>query len=285
MSIASTFPNDLRFIPAQGIMAFRAGSGGGGAWRLFVLAKNLDAKGKGCVNRELVRSFAFFLGIRPKTFDRWLNAARVFGFVSDIQRNTGEWDLVLISHKKAASILDHKNRHTRFISLPANLLVRKKWKSFIFAAWQAQFTNNGQRLVSQKKQRDITGVLEQTQRQYNKDAGVTSKKNYAISNIHANGYNGALEFGCRAGLFRYWDEKTHQMYLGWRIPNTRIFSPFRTSGSYKTQRALSLFNKTADQYSRTMKALRKEQTTLNEIYYFYRNSNNGNGLWIHLPLK
>lgn len=251
------------------------------------MAKNLDTKGMGYVGRELVRSFALFLGVNSRTFDRWLNAARVSGFVSDIQRKTGEWDLVLISHENAANILDHhKEIHTNYISLPAYLLVAKGWKSYVFAAWQAQFTNNGERLVSQKKQFELTGISEQVQRQYNKEAGVTSKKNYAISNIHANGYNGVLEFSSRAGLFKYWDEKTHQLYLGWRIPNARTFPLLGTSGSHKTQRTLSLFNKTVKQYSNSMKALRKQQTnTFNEMYVFFRNSKNGNGLWTHLPLK
>jgi hypothetical protein len=287
MNTTSTFPNDLRFIPIQGIKSFRAGTGTGGAWRLFVLAKNLDTTGRGHVSRELVRAFALSLGINSKTFDRWLNSARVSGFVSDIQRKTGEWDLLLISHEKVVSILDHnKNIRPIYISLPACLLISKGWKSYVFAAWQAQFTNNGERLVSQKKQFEITGVSEQLQRQYNREAGVTSKKNYAISNIHANGFHGVLEFGSRAGLFKYWNEKTHQLYLGWRIPNTRIFSLLRTSGSHKTRRALSLFNKTVEQYSNSMKALRKQQTnTFSELYVFYRNSKSGNGLWTHLPLK
>jgi hypothetical protein len=282
---SSLFPQNLRFIPIQGIRSFHAGTGASGAWRLFVLAKNLDTKGIGYVGRELVRSFALSLRVNSKTFDRWLNAARVSGFVSDIQRKTGEWDLILISHKQVANILDHKEIHVPYISLPARLLVGKGWKSYVFAAWQSQFTNNGERLVSQKKQFELTGISEQVQRQYNKEAGVTSKKNYAISNIHANGFHGVLEFGSRAGLFKYWNEKTHQLYLGWRIPNARIFPLLGTSGSYKTQRALSLFNKTVDQYSSTMKALRKKQTTLNEVYIFYRNSKNGNGLWTHMPLN
>ena len=282
VATVSAFPHELRFIPIQGIKSFHAGAGG--AWRAFILAKNL-AGTLDHVDRGQIVSFAHSLGVHSKTFDRWLNAARGFGFVRDVQRQTGEWILVLVGHKAAAEILGHKERRSRFVSLPARLLVSAGWKSYVFAAWQAQFTNNGERLVSQKKQAELTGISEQVQRQYNKGAGVKNKKNYAISNIHANGFNSVLEFGTRAGLFKFWNKETHQMYLGWRVPNSRVFPLLGASGFQKTRKTMSLFNKTVEQYSHTMKALRKNETAFREIYIYYQNSQNGNGLWTHTPLQ
>ena len=283
MNNVSTFPRELRFIPIHGVKSFRAGAGG--AWRVFVLAKNL-AGTLDHVEREQVEKFALSLGVHSKTFNRWLNAARGFGFVRDVQRKAGEWILVLVSHENAANILEHKERRAHSVFLPARLLVGSGWKSYVFAAWQAQFTNNGERLVSQKKQAELTGISEQVQRQYNKEAGVKSKRNYAISNIHANGFNGVLEFGNRAGLFKFWNKDTHQMYLGWRVPNSRIFPLLGAGGFHKThKKTMSLFNKTEAEYVATKKALRKTETAFNEFYVFYRDSQNGNGLWTHFPLK
>jgi hypothetical protein len=279
------FPKDVSFNPLVGLKSFRI-SGAGGAWRLFVLAKNL-AGALDHIERDRLRAFAKSLGVHDKTFNRWLDAARNLGFMEDRQRMSGEWFLILTSYRKAAKILNCKNS-CRVVVLPVNLLFSKGWRAYVFASWQSVFTNNGERLVSQKKQAEITGISELTQRQFNKQAGVQSNKNYAISNIHANGYSGALEFGNRAGLFKYWNKETHQMYLGWRIPDSRNFPLFGVDGSYKTRRTMSLFNRTAEQYAASKKVIRNSDDSnpeFPEMYVFDRVSRNGNCLWIHLPLK
>jgi len=277
------FPNDVRFNPLIGLRSFRIAEAGG-AWRLIVLAKNLDEMGLGKVEREKLRTYSKHLGVSNRQFNRWLSAARYYDMVQDVQSERGEWMLILASNQEIAKKLGCKLRG-RVVILPAKLFVGKSWRAYVFASWQSIFTNNGERLVSQKKQAEITGVSEQTQRKFNKKVGVQSKRNYAISNIHANGYSAVLEFGNRAGLFQYWDKKKHQKYLGWRIPNSRYFPMFGLDGSYKTRRALSLFNRTAEQYGASMKALRKSETQFPEIYVFDRTSRNGNDLWIHLPLN
>ena len=279
------YPASVKFNPLVGLKSFRMAEAGG-AWRLFVLAKNLDQSGLGKIKRDDLKAYAHELGIHDKQFTRWMNAARGYDlFAEDVQSKSGDWMLILTSHSKAAAAFGGEVKgHT--VTLSAKLLFGKGWRSFVFASWQSATTGNGERLVSQKKQAALTGISEQTQRQYNKQAGVTSRKNYAISNIHANGYHGVLEFGNRAGLFQFWDRNTHQKKLGWRIPNTRHFPLFKTDGSTKTRRTLSLFNRTAEQHAASMKALRKPTSyQFNEIYLYDRNSRNGNGLWIHVPLN
>lgn len=278
------FPEDVRFNPLVGLKSFRIAEAGG-AWRLIVLAKNLDETGLGKVERRRLRAYSKHLGISTKQFNRWLSAARYYDMVQDVQSESGEWMLILASNSTIAKTLGCKARY-RVVSLPAKYFVSKGWRAYVFATWQSVFTNNGERLVSQKKQAELTGISEQTQRQFNKQAGVQSRKNYAVSNIHANGYSAVLEFGNRAGLFEYWDKEKHQKYLGWRIPNSRYFPMFGLDGSIKTRRALSLFNRTAEQYSASMKSVRKSENTKRkfpEIYLFDRTSRNGNDLWIHLP--
>ncbi|HNE05129.1 MAG TPA: hypothetical protein PLT08_11460 [Anaerolineales bacterium] len=275
-------PEFVKFNPLVGLKSFRTSSAGG-AWRLMVLAKNL-AGNLDHIERETLRQATRLLGVQDKTFRRWLDAARGLNFVSDIQRTSGEWMLILSSNNSIAFSLGCVN-HCRVVQVPIENLFAKNWRAIVFAAWQAGFTGNGERLVSQKKQYEITGIQEQTQRQFNKAAGVQSQKNYAISNIHANGYGAVLEFGNRAGLFQYWNKETHQKHLGWRIPNSRYFPLFGTGGSYKTRRTMSLFNRTAVQYAASMKAIRKNGVKFSEMYVFDRTSQNGNNLWIHLPQK
>jgi len=279
------FPEEVRFNPLVGLKSFRIAEAGG-AWRLIVLAKNLDETGLGKVERGRLRAYSKHLGISSKQFNRWLSAARYYDMVRDVQSENREWLLILASNSDIAKTLGCEKRF-RFVTLPAKYFVGKGWRAYVFASWQSAFTNNGERLVSQKKQAELTGISEQVQRKFNKEAGVQSRKNYAVSNIHANGYSAVLEFGKRAGLFEYWDKEKHQKYLGWRIPNSRYFPMFALDGSYKTRRALSLFNRTAEQYSASMKSVRKSDDTkpkFPEIYLFSRTSRNGNGLWIHLPL-
>ena len=278
---SACYPDTVKFWPLVGLKSFHTSSAGG-AWRLLVLAKNLAGQ-LDHIEREILKAYARSLGVHDKSFARWLETARGLGFVKDRQRISGEWILILSSNKKAAQGLGCENAG-RAVTLPAKLLFGKGWRSFVFASWQAAFTNNGARLVSQKKQAEITGISEQTQRQFNKEAGVQSKSNYAISNIHVNWYKAVLEFGARAGLFQYWDKEKHQKYIGWRIPNSRYFPLFGVGGSYKTRRTMSLFNRTPEQYAASMKAIRKSDTNFREMYVFHRTSRNGNDLWTHLCL-
>lgn len=288
-AIPACYPDTVKFMPLVGMKSFRI-SEAGGAWRLFVLAKNLDRDGLGKIERDDLKAYAKELGISEKQFTRWMNAARGYDLFTDVQRKSGEWMLILTSNQKAAAVFGCEVKD-RPVILPAKLLFGKGWRGYVFASWQAAFTGNGEKLVSQKKQAEITGISEQVQRQYNKEAGVISRTNYAISNIHANNYHGVIEFGNgekipRAGLFGFWDKNTHQKKLGWRIPNTRHFPLFGLGGSYKTRRTLSLFNRTAEQHAASMKALRKsDNSKFTEIYVYDRQSRNGNGLWIHLPLN
>jgi len=98
-----------------------------------------------------------------------------------------------------------------------------------------------------------------------------------------------LEFGNRACLFQYWDNKTHQKKLGWRIPDSRVFPMYGTDLSKSTPRKMSLFNRTAEQFSATMKKLRSlksddKEIKLREVYQLEGVSSKGNNLWNHCAI-
>jgi hypothetical protein len=278
--IPAHFPEFVKFNPLVGLKSFHT-SGAGGAWRLLVLAKALDINGVGKIPRDYLQRFALSLGIQSKTFNRWLTAARNLDFVFDIQSQSGEWMLILVSNEKAASIIGCESKG-KAVTMSVKLLIGKKWRAYVFGAFENTF--NG-RLITRKKQAELSGIPESTQRKFDKEAGVERKKNFAISNIHANGYSAVLEFGNRASLFKYWDKKTHQLKLGWRLPDSRYFGGAVTNGSKNTLWALSLFNRTDAQYKATVKKLSKSDSPIREVYLFSHTSKNGADMWFHMPLR
>lgn len=275
--------DELKLYPLVGLKSLQIAEAGG-AWRLFTLAKNLAGVADH-IERETLRKISESLGVKEYQFNRWLNAGRGLDLFKDVQRMTGEWMLILPSQKKAAKIMGSE-KLGKPVTLPAEYLFRKGWRAYVFASWQSSTTNNGERLVSQKRQTEITGIDPQTQRQFNKQAGVKSIKNFAISNLHANNKSMTLEFGNRACLFEFWDNSTHQKKLGWRIPDTRIFTLYGQNFSNSTPRKMSLFNRTPEQYATTAKALRTiENITMKEFYTYDRPSSKGHHLWIHTPIN
>lgn len=274
------FPEVVKFNPLVGLKSFRT-SGAGGAWRLLVLAKALEENGTGKIRREALHDYASSLGVQEKTFARWITAARNFDLVSDVQSKSGEWMLILSGNERVASIMGCE-RKGKAVSMSAKLLVGKKWRAYVFGGFENTF--NG-RLITRKKQAELSGIPESTQRKFDKEAGVERKKNFAVSNIHANGFSAVLEFGNRASLFKYWDKKTHQLKLGWRLPDSRRFDGAITNGSKNTLRALSLFNRTEAQYKATVKRLSKSDSPIREVYLFSHTSNNGADMWLHMPLR
>jgi hypothetical protein len=277
---------EIKLYPLVGLKSFRIPEASG-AWRLFVIAKNM-AGVSDHVKRNDLRNAVKELGVNDAQFKRWLNTGRNLDLFVDVQRMSGEWMLILPSNKRAAELLGC-NKLGKAVQLPSELLFKKGYRAFIFASWQAAHTGNGDRLVSQRKQAEITGINPQTQRQFNQTAGVESQKNFAISNIHANGYAGVLEFGNRACLFEYWDKAKHQKYLGWRIPDSRVFPLYGTGLSNSTPRKMSLFNRTPEQHAATMKTIRRigkddKEVKTKEIYTLDGKSSKGNNLWIHSPI-
>lgn len=278
--------DELKLYPLVGLRSLQIAEAGG-AWRLFTLAKNLAGVADH-IERESLRKISESLGVKEYQFNRWLNAGRGLDLFKDVQRMTGEWMLILPSQKKAAEIMG-SDKLGKPVTLPAELLFRKGWRAYVFASWQASITNNGERLVSQKKQAEITGIDPQTQRQFNEQAGVKSTKNYAISNQHANNKTMVQEFSTRACPFEYWNNTTHQKMLGWRIPNSRVFPLYGSDFSNNSLRKMSLFNRTQEQQSATLKTLRSygiegKDLPIKEIYTLDRQSAKGNNLWIHLPV-
>jgi hypothetical protein len=278
MTTSPAYTENVKIYPLVGMKSFRIPEAAG-AWRLFVIAKNMAGQ-LDHIKRDDLRQVTRELGVNDAQWKRYITAGRNLDLFKDVQQKTGEWSLILVGNKKASELLGADTLGSP-VTLPAKLLFKKGWRAYVFASWQSAFTGNGTRLVSQKKQSDITGIDPQTQRQFNKQAGVISQKNFAISNQHASRYAATAEYGNRAALFKYWDKEKHQLYLGWRIPDSRVFPLYGANSSYNTPKTMSLFNRTPEQYAATKKAIRKQDVEFTEMYIYDKLSAKGNALWIH----
>lgn len=204
----------VKFWPLVGIAAARDNAGG--AWRAWVLAKNLDKPGRGAIQLADLQALARALGIHPKTWRRWLSAARDLALIKDRARGDG-W-IVLASNPRAAVLLGCDHAGVRPVSIAAGDLTSEGWRARVFAAYE--HTHNG-RPISRVKQERLTGVPISTQRAYDNQAGVTRRPNYAVSQRAADQLAGELEFGEHAAPFVFRDRQGREV-IAWRLPDSRI---------------------------------------------------------------
>jgi len=170
-----------------------------GAYRLFILAKALA----GALDSVLVSRVEIIARtyISKRQFQRDKSAALSLGLFRYHERKNGEKVLLLVSHEKAALLLGaKKSSEARRGVVALDDLFGENWQAIVFVSWQAKYTKNGVRLTSQKKQAEITGIQPQMQRKYNRICGVTSRSNYAVSNVSANHLDMVREFSIEPRL-------------------------------------------------------------------------------------
>jgi hypothetical protein len=205
----------VKFWPVIGIAAARRGYGG--AWRAWTLAKNLDKIGLGAIPLVKLESLARELGIHPKTWRRWMAAARHLGLIRDTARGF----IVLAGQAAAAVIFGCDNAGTRPASIAAGDLVGIGWQACIWAAYEQ---THGGRLISRARQENLTGVPGRTQRYYDSQAGVDRRANYAITERPGDELAGMAEFEDRPGSFKFYDKKRRRLVCGYRLPDSRTAS-------------------------------------------------------------
>lgn len=271
----------IKIDPLVGLRAYQSPKAGR-AWAIFMLAKGLAFR-KDHISIDKLKSVVLELGVEDRSFRRWVYQAVTLGMMKFVTRKSGEKVLVLKNYKAVSKQFGQDKKEVIYVD--GRKLFGKNGKAYVFAVWQARFTHSGRILTSQKRQAELTGISEQTQRKYNKKAGVKSTKNFAISNVHANGMDDVKEHRPRACAFSFWNYETHQWHLGWRLPDTRVFSEFATNGPVKSPRTTSLFNYTSEQHLESIDLFRRASSegrvTVGELYVFDRTSSRGNGLWIH----
>lgn len=264
-----------------------------GAYRLFLLAKGM-AKGDSVNVSEVKAEACQFISERQ--FARDMSAARRLGLLAIHERKSGARVFVITSHENAAiklgaTVSSAAKRAT--VSLPD--LFSDNWQAIAFVIWQAVTTQNGARLISQKKQAEKTGISPQMQRQYNKACGVKSQCNYAVSNIAANRLDGEKEFGTRAAPFAFKNHKLNQVYIAWRLPSKRVVCGYPNAvNANGIEGILITTNPNASRKGNTLfirdgetsftKAVKRASRKQRDLYLFSHISQSGAGIFTHFAI-
>jgi len=212
---SSEFPISLTFFPRIGIAAMRGNFGG--AWRLWLITKNLDNEGRGAIPSSALLTYADYLRLNSRTLHRWHNVAGDLGLIHNVTRKSGERWVVITSHEKAAFALGCMHVDRRQAIIPAKALVSTGWRAIVWAGFIATLPG---RPISRNKLREITGVPKSTQRNYEKNAGVRRIPNYILSDMTDDFLPGIREFE-RPHAFKYWDNEQKNWVVAWRGPDHR----------------------------------------------------------------
>ena len=299
------YPETVAIYALMGVEAARYGSGTGGAWRLYVMAKALDGHNReavGWIDLDHLRAFALYLGVNPRTWCRWYEEAVKIGLLDPVQTKGGAWRLLLPSPGKAAFYMGagHIGRKAR---MSAADLVGKGWKARVWAAFEAA---RGLQ-ISRDQLEKISGVPTSTQRYRDDQAGVKRTANYAQSHYRAEHLPGLQEFTNHKGLFLANNGRVY-----WRLPDTRAsdiatdagkgrgrkaqaelntLQEQEQSGASKERRALSddlassgyvriLCNTPAQRRASERKVSKQDYDSVREVYQrIYENKTSGSGIW------
>lgn len=195
----------------------------GGAYRLALFAKELDAPGSGKVRADELRSYALSLGVKEQTLDRWLRRAIELRVLIP---GRGGW-ISRVSEAKAIAILSPGvTRVGRAVEIDPHDLAGKNWRA---AIWKAYYATTRGNPISRATMQDITGVAPNVQRRLDIQAGIAppekgktefKKRNYAIIQKSAKQHLSAYqEFGGRKYFaFRVKGMKYDQ--IAYRLPNS-----------------------------------------------------------------
>jgi hypothetical protein len=214
------YPQRLKIRPLMGLTAMR--NGAGDAWRLWIIAKNLDVNGRGSIESEKLLSFANYLQVHPKSYRRWLSHTESLGLITPCTHKAADLWLILSSQEIAAKKIGCFYVGQRPVSIPAQVLVDNGWHAWI---WASYITTHRGRPISRSKLREITGVPESTQRQYETSLGVKRKENYIISNRPIDHLIGVQE-NLHSHDLPFWDKENKRLVVAWRGPDSRDASKF-----------------------------------------------------------
>jgi hypothetical protein len=214
--------------PVLGLAA--AANRGGGAWRLWTLARSLDKTGRGAILRVDLERAMRDAGKPAGTFRRWLADAKTFGVMTETMRADGHMILYLAGAIRAAQAFGCPHVGTRKAQVPVMSLLTRKWRSHVWAGYIATLK---ERPVSRATMRKLTGIPERSQQAFERTAGVLPTANWAHDEVRATGNHlaGVREFE-RPAAFLWFDHQKQMPVLVWRLPDNR-HSPAEYSSAAK----------------------------------------------------
>jgi len=298
------YPESVAFYSYMGVDAARRLSGVGGAWRLYILAKELDQDGVGRVTLADLRGFALHLGLNPRTYQRWINQAERRGVLSYFQKESGEWWVNLQSPAKLCHVLGWDAIGKKMQVDPA-LLIGPGWKANIWASVSAGMDG---RQISRERLQKVYNVPARTQTHRDNQADVNRQSNYADTGIEVS-----------AGDVKAWQQNNPQWkglfrasngHLYRRLPDTRATNKVILIGTGRGRKALSelrhlqditacykrdqalangiedseyirLFNRNPKQLKTSKRKLerQKKPRVVDVFQHVYDNKDSGAGIW------
>jgi len=148
----------------------------GGAVKLWTLARHFNQPG-GCgyIPAKALRHYLINdLGVKRGVYDVWLSRALAIGL---LERKDKDKNIKIVGLARAAAILkvDHIRR-PEYIYI--GKLIKKHWLAWIWAAW-LESMRLLDRPISRAALRDISGIPERSQVDYERLARVINHANYA----------------------------------------------------------------------------------------------------------
>ncbi len=210
------WPDRLEFSPILAMRAVIAGHGR--EWLLWAMARELDPSGSGVIHRDRLCAFALSQGFPDSSFRRWLSGARRLGLFKELVWRSGRV-LIITGEKRAAEIMavGRSGIGNKKASLPLKNLAGSDWKAWVWASFIATLK---ERPMSRRRMRDLTGVPERSQREYERLAGVTVTVNFAHDGRDTSHIAGIQEYE-RSHAFVWHNRRLGKAQIVWRLPDTR----------------------------------------------------------------
>jgi len=163
-----------------------------GAYRVWLLARALDAQGSRKISRVAVRDALRDFGINPRNIRRWVGEAIRIGLLTPHNyRLSGDRVYFILSLPKGAVILGSPDVGLPAIIKDGAALFRKGWKALI---WAGNLTTTRGRPVSRRVLHNVTRVHRSTQWRYQKAVPVGVIKNTERRRMAKSKLTGYQEF-------------------------------------------------------------------------------------------
>jgi len=207
----------VKVYPLLGLKAIR--NNAGGAYRYWLFARAIATESRTFKHADLCKRLVE-LGAHPKTVEGWRKKAEALGLVF----SWPDADRFLAAKKTYKLFCCPVDRNP--VNLPADVLLSKGWRAWIWAAW---LSANVKGQISRETLARLTGVPEGTQRGYERtyeDMGghLGKRKNYAVwaprkrKGLTLEDYVQHFREGEHPGAFIMRGKRNHR--LAWPLPNS-----------------------------------------------------------------
>jgi len=200
----------IRILPDILLTAARGKNGG--AARLWLLARHFSPGGSGYIPAKALRRHVINdLQVKRGVYDIWLIRAQAIGLLTRQGIN------LKITGQAQAAVIVGLERVGDPGYIPVKALINKGWIAEVWAAW-IRCKGLEKRPISRAAMRGMSGVIERSQRNYERLAKVINRPNYAVDKRRKGG--GWVEYireNEKRGAFAIGKAEV----LAWRLPNSR----------------------------------------------------------------